>query len=303
MPNERRLELIVYTIAPRRRTRLSVIAALRNVVSEISHARRLTGDLSSCLRWSTDIVAFRLLRIARVPGYDRRRTITLKSGHRLTYRLNRGDVLTLREVWIDEVYRLPLTVPCEPRSLIDLGANIGLASVWFAHTYGCDQIVAVEPLRQNVELLRHNLAQNDICATVLECAVGPAPGQGFFARASEPNSGHLAHDGLRVEVASMDVVLRELGPTGSADLVKIDIEGAEQALFASEPAWLESVQIIVIEVHRAMVEVPRLIDAIERAGFARMQPGTVQEGAVTCFVRRATVADAGATVGLGDLTH
>lgn len=268
------------------------VRAIRNVVHEISHARRLTADVCSSVRWSTDIVAFRMLRVVRWPSRDHRRTITLKGGQRLTYRLNRGDVLTLREVWIDEVYRLPGTASSVPRSLVDLGANIGLTIVWFASAYGCEQIVAVEPLKENVELLRENLAQNDISATVLECAVGPAPGVGFFARAGEPNSGYLAREGLRVNVVSMDGVLRELDPPGSADMVKIDIEGAEQALFAGELEWLAGVQLILVELHPGFVDVPRIVHAIEAAGFERAQALTEVEGAVTSFVRRANAGEA-----------
>jgi len=266
--------------------RLQLQQTIHNIVNEIGHARRLCADLPSLLRWSSDIVLFRLLRVIDCPGHDRPRTITLKGDLQLTYRLNRGDVLTLREVWIDEVYRIPQTASCAPRSLVDLGANIGLASVWFAAVYGCDQIVAVEPLPENVELLRHNLAQNHIRATVLVCAVGQANGVGYFAPAGEPNSGHLAPQGEPVDLASMDAVLHELVPGGKADILKIDIEGAEQTLFTGELQWLAGVQVILIELHPRLIDVPHVIGAIERSGFEIAQPLNELEGAVTCFTAR-----------------
>ena len=178
-------------------------------------------------------MAYRLLRVWRPRGRARLRTITLAHDTKVTYRCNRSDLLSLREVWVDEVYRLP--TDARPRSFVDLGANIGLASVWFARTYRCELIVAVEPLPDNARLLRRNLQQNGIAATVLECAVGPPAGQAGFAPSEGPNSGRLAPDGgLAVEVCSMDGVLAALGAhDGGADVVKIDIEGAEGDLLLS----------------------------------------------------------------------
>ena len=257
---------------------------MANVVSEIAHARRLAGDHRSFMRWSTDILTYRMLRVWRPPGRGRMRTITLAGDTKLTYRCNRGDLLTLREVWVDEVYRLPGSG--HPRSLVDLGANIGLASVWFARTYGCTFIVAVEPLAENARLLRHNLRQNDIAATVLECAVGAAAGEGRFARSEEPNSGRLVPDGeLAVDVCSMATVLAALGELGGCvDIVKIDIEGGEEALLGGRPDWLANVDTVVVELHPDLADIDGVVRGIERAGL-RAPAGRAGDTAVTVFVR------------------
>lgn len=245
------------------------MGTLANVASEIAQAHRLVADRRSFLRWSTDIIAYRLLRVWRPQARARLRTITLADETRLTYRCNRGDLLTLREVWIDEVYRLPRG-EC-PRSFVDLGANIGLASVWFARTYRCELIVAVEPLPDNARLLRRNLQQNGIAATVLECAVGPLPGKSEFKPSEEPNSGRLAPDGeLAVDVCSMDSVLAALGtPGGGADVVKIDIEGAEEALLGGDVGWLEKVGTVVAELHPDLADADGVVTALELAGLRR----------------------------------
>jgi len=261
------------------------MGTLANIASEIAHARRLTADRRSLVRWSTDIIAYRLLRVWRPKGRARLRTITLADDTKLTYRCTRGDLLSLREVWMDEVYRLP--AGGSPRSLIDLGANIGLASVWFARTYRCKLIVAVEPVPANVRLMRRNLRQNGIAATVLECAVGPAASEARFTPSQEPNSGRLARDGkLTVAVCSMDVVLAALGaPDCSADVVKIDIEGAEEALLGGDPGWLASVGIVVAELHPELVDSDGIVAALEHAGL-RALPVRAGNGAVTTFVRK-----------------
>lgn len=249
---------------------------LGNITTEIVRAWGLAADRGSFLRWSADILAYRALRLFRVPGYNLARTITLKGGTRLTYRLNRGDVLSLREVWIDEVYRLPGVGTA--RSLIDLGANIGLASVWFARRYGCEQLVAVEPLPENARLLRHNLHQNGMTATVLECAVGAAAGEEFLAIAEEPNSGRLARAGLRVRTASMSSIVEALGAQGTADVVKIDIEGAERVLFSGDLDWLGKMQTVVAEIHAPPVDVGRIVALLEAHDLRPTSPGVGSRG-------------------------
>lgn len=257
-----------------------------NVQSELRHARRLSDDRRSWLRWSADILAYRALRVVRVPGHDRVRTIRIGGGAELAYRLNRGDVLTLREVWIDEVYRLP--EPCDAASLVDLGANIGLTSVWFAKRHGCSHVVAVEPLPANVALLRRNLESNAINATILQAAVGPAAGEALFAPALDLNSGRLGAGCLPVEVVSMPAVLATLGADGRADVLKIDIEGAEAELFAGELAWLAGVETVLLELHPEVADGASLVSAIQRAGLvvhASSVPSSPSPGDVTCFRR------------------
>jgi FkbM family methyltransferase len=53
-------------------------------------------------------------------------------------------------VWFDEVYRLPFDEPSG--TLLDLGANIGLTSVWLAKKYQIERVIAVEPDRTNAIL-------------------------------------------------------------------------------------------------------------------------------------------------------
>lgn len=241
--------------------RAKVVA--RRVGFEITAARRLSADRRSFFRWSSDIVIYRLLRLA--PGLGGRvRTIRLADGSRVTYRLSRGDILTLREVWVDEVYADPVGGPV--RTLVDLGANIGLSSIWLATRHQCDRVVAVEPLPANVDLLHRNLQQNGIRATVIAAAVGAQSGTGFFAESSEPNSGALAPHGLPVEIVAMDRVLRSFGRSKQIDLVKVDIEGTEQELLGSSPDWLTSVRRVVVEIHEPPADATKIEAALRAAG-------------------------------------
>jgi hypothetical protein len=54
--------------------------------------------------------------------------------------------------------------------------------------------------------------------------------------------------GDSVPTVSIDGIMRDSG-FNHADIVKIDIEGAECDVFANDPTWLDRVSILTIELH------------------------------------------------------
>src|SRR5438034_61021 len=66
-----------------------------------------------------------------------------------------SDVETFEEVFVDRHYEIPFA-DFSPRTILDLGANIGFASVFFAARWPRARILAVEPAADNLGLLRKN---------------------------------------------------------------------------------------------------------------------------------------------------
>ncbi|MDQ3622239.1 MAG: FkbM family methyltransferase [Verrucomicrobiota bacterium] len=90
-------------------------------------------------------------------SYLRHLTFNIRtSGKILTVTVQTGsDVAMFIEVFADEEYKL--TGIC-PKKIIDLGANAGLASLYFSSRYDQASILAVEPDPQNYDLLAKNVA-------------------------------------------------------------------------------------------------------------------------------------------------
>jgi FkbM family methyltransferase len=151
-----------------------ILYVLRTLWEDMAGAARLAADARSFVRLTTDFLLYRPMKLFRPPGLNRERRIRVRGGVEIIYRLNRGDIWALHEVWIREIYRMPLAQ--KPRVIVDLGANIGLTALWLATHYGCNQLIAVEPVRANAELARRNLEQNGICSEVIEAAVGAEDG-------------------------------------------------------------------------------------------------------------------------------
>lgn len=233
------------------------------MIEELRGFRRLASDRRSYVRLAIDVVGVRMLRLVDL-GY-RERTVQVGDGARLTYRLNRGDLRALAEIWAAEVYRLPDDL--RPSTLIDFGANIGLSSVWLARRYGCRHVIAVEPSPDNVRLARRNLADNGVVGEVIEAAVGSMEGTARLQVTADSTLGQLGREGIAVSVVAAGSVAARSPDRSSIDLVKMDIEGGEENVLTRETEWLDGVRFLLAELHPDRVDVGRVLHCMRERGF------------------------------------
>lgn len=149
-------------------------------------------------------------------------------------------------------------------TIIDLGANTGLAARWIhAQAHG-GRMVCVEPEAGNVAVLRRNLADLPAATVIAACVGGHerlvrlATSNGEFAFAMRDDA-----EG-DVPVLTMERILDEAGIDG-IDLLKCDIEGAERELFADCASWINRVQVAAVECHDGLTA-PQLVDLLRRNG-------------------------------------
>jgi FkbM family methyltransferase len=212
----------------------------------------------------------------------------------MSCRVGSSDVDVFRQIFVEREYQCVEDL-AEPRVLIDCGANVGFATAWFLSRYPTMRAIAVEPDPTNAEMLRRNLAPFGDRATVLETGVWSRPARLRVVRGAFGDGREWAtqvvecaagepHDLVAVDIPSL---IDRMGG-GPIDVLKIDIEGSERELFAAgEPAWLATVQHLVIEIHGPELEkvVERAIPADE---FSRSRSGEL-----TCYRRDAARRPAG----------
>lgn len=135
--------------------------------------------------------------------------------------------------------------------IVDAGANIGAASVYFSLIFPRAHIVAIEPEAGNFALLQANTAGLDVDARA--AALGAAdgetalvdPGQGEWAYRTD-----AAAPGVRVPVIGAARLVAEKEREGFAPFIaKIDIEGGEAELFARDTGWVERFPLLIVELH------------------------------------------------------
>lgn len=171
-------------------------------------------------------------------------------------RVPSSDVQVYYQVFICRGYELE--AGRQPAAIIDAGANIGLASIFFANRFPDARIIAVEPEESNLEALRKNIAPYGNISAVsgavwCEDAIIELvdPGSGKWGLMTRPKNGLDAPPGRMVrEVRGMtiDTLMKEQG-IGHIDILKMDIEGAELEVLRDSAAWIEKVDVLILELH------------------------------------------------------
>ncbi len=160
--------------------------------------------------------------------------------HPLWARAGTSDIETFEEVFLMRQYDLPFA-GFEPRHILDLGANIGYASVYFAARWPQAHILAVEPVTGNLDLLDRNTRPwNRI--TCLQAAVWSHRSWVQVANPNdEPNAYRMSEsrDSSKENIPAYTIAqLIERQGCKHLDLLKMDVEGAEAEIFRNGAAWL-----------------------------------------------------------------
>jgi FkbM family methyltransferase len=134
--------------------------------------------------------------------------------------------------------------------IVDAGANIGASVVYFAGNFPKSRIVAIEPERNNCEMLRTNCSGLNF--ELLEGGIGAVAGESFL---NDPGRGDWsfrldAHGEYPVPVfAAAAIVAAALARGDVPFIFKIDIEGGEADLFREDTAWVSAFPLLIIELH------------------------------------------------------
>jgi len=193
----------------------------------------------------------------------------------LEYDLQYSDLLSFCPQWHDIFVQgaLEFRAPSESPRILDCGANVGLASLFFKRRYPAARITAYEADPALFAIARANLSANgspDV--EVVNAAVWTSAGRVTF-RAEGTDSGMIdglagAVDGAAMEVSSLR--LRDILAAERIDLLKLDIEGAEDAVLADCEPVLDRLGAIVMDLHEFdpnVRQAPRVLERLTRAGF------------------------------------
>lgn len=173
-------------------------------------------------------------------------------GNQIHYRAKTCDVTHIERILLLGrrcEYRLPEAI--QPKTILDAGANIGVATHYFKNIFPDARVVCCEPAAENLTVLRKNIELlSDV--SVVPCALGARDGDGSMHRKNPSSfSGFRVRedDAGGVEILSYPSLLQRAG-VSAFDLVKVDIEGAEHAFFEGmTDDDLQRIKWIVGEIH------------------------------------------------------
>ncbi len=201
--------------------------------------------------------------------------------HDFFYRQNSSDSWVIRQVFSEQQYG-PLGGMHDPAVIVDCGANIGCAAVFFLMKYPSARLIAIEPDQANCDICRRNLRPFGARATVLRAAVWPSDAPLALERGVFRDGLEWSHqvrpcrptEAAEVSGITLDKLMGQFG-LERIDLLKVDIERGEWELFSDGcQSWLPRVRNIAIELHDAACAA-RFLEALSRYRYELTRQGEV----------------------------
>ena len=183
------------------------------------------------------------------------------------------DIKVFDEVFNKRYHLPPNDIPA-PRTILDLGSNIGLTLVSYATQFPRASMLGIELDRGNYELCVRNTDIYRNRCSVLNGAVWSVGGLRLPYGGSENWSYGIGIEGETIGTAGTYTIVNLLDhmqwPT--VDFMKVDIEGAEKEIFKDGSLWARRVRCLKVEVHSPYSLSECVLD-LERAGFrTRIDP-------------------------------
>ncbi len=164
-------------------------------------------------------------------------------------RKNTSDIAVFDQIFLQEQYDIRFSFI--PSVIIDAGANIGLYSIFSKNKFPNAKIVCIESSLENFKILKNNLASyNDIFilneglwnTNTLLTVIDNQLGFSSLSVKEDVNNGSI-------KAITINTLMEKFG-MAHIDILKIDIEGSEDALFFKNyETWLPKVRVIIIELH------------------------------------------------------
>ena len=135
----------------------------------------------------------------------------------------------------------------EPKWMIDAGAYIGDTSAYFLSRFPYLKVIALEPHPKSYEISCKNLTPYGERVVLLN--------KGLWARDQKLKFGGvfseacIQDEGWEIDCISLPTILEQFS-IPRINILKMDIEGAEAALFSSHPEeWLDRIDLLIVEIH------------------------------------------------------
>ena len=188
--------------------------------------------------------------LARYTGRFRMRDSTV-----LLLRPYSMDLGIFHEIWDHERYTAgSISVVARHGTIVDIGAHIGLFSLFASKVLQANRIISVEPDSANFELLSKNISGNHVeNASLVKAAIAGESGEKRIYNTSSNTGGHSLYARGVSSIAVWTVSLTELFKASNiseCSLLKMDCEGAEMEILENAPdKLLRNVSAISLEYH------------------------------------------------------
>ena len=134
-----------------------------------------------------------------------------------------------------------------PTWMIDAGAYTGDTTAYFLSKYPGLKSIALEPNPPSHAMAEINLQPYGTRAILLKKGLFTTEGAASFS--GESTGASISDTGFSIDCTTIPSLIQQYN-IPRIDLLKMDIEGAEEAIFSNNPgSWIDRVGLLIIEIH------------------------------------------------------
>ncbi len=148
---------------------------------------------------------------------------------------------------------------------VDVGANVGVNSIYLSKLRPAARAIAIEASHENFEVLRQNVSSNDVPIEIFHMAIADSCGEVDFSGSG--TNAKIAHEGggtEKVACTTLDEFVEALS-LEKIHLMKVDVEGFTDLVFSKSDAALSRTDSLIVEFSCGDVEL-RFGDQVDVVG-------------------------------------
>jgi FkbM family methyltransferase len=169
--------------------------------------------------------------------------------HKVHLRPGSTDRCVFKQIFLKQDLNIPAMDDLKPQTILDLGANIGMSSLFLANRFSDANILGVEPDTANAEMFIKNLNNY----TRVELKLGAIRGDNKPVAQVDTGRGQSGYQMIADDAGLAAITIGDLVKSygwKTIDILKMDIEGSEKSVFEGETeSWLPHVKIMFVELH------------------------------------------------------
>ncbi|MAG26902.1 hypothetical protein CMI47_15290 [Candidatus Pacearchaeota archaeon] len=185
----------------------------------------------------------------------------LRNGIKYKVRAKTTDRFIINEIWIHNSYTPKGFEIKESDTVLDIGAHIGVFSIFASHLSKNGKVYSFEPFQENFNLLKDNINLNETknIIPINKAISNKNSKQSLFISESENKGSGSLHQNnnskkVTIEAISLQSFLKEY-KIKTIDFLKIDCEGAEYEILYNCPKnLLQKIKKISMEYHNLSKE-------------------------------------------------
>ena len=176
-----------------------------------------------------------------------------KFGQKIKIRVNSTDLMALTHVWLIEEYARKKFEIKSNDTVIDVGAHIGLFTMYATQSCKNGNIYSYEPVKENFEILKANIAINNLQdVKIFNSAVSNSDSTiTLFINNDESGHSMFSESSENIIVNSTTLMkIFDKNNIKKCNFLKLDCEGAEYEIIEKLPSkYFKMIEKMVIEYH------------------------------------------------------